>query len=135
MYFCMFSKLCNIFHCTCFKQVLSKFICWKSLQNLCLSTVLVAQGGIITEKSFYRYYCYSFFNSPGKTNYLFYSMQIISLLSCFRWSNVQDSLFATTGRPGNHVNIYHMDHHKVSYFCKYQVFKFGMIVIAVSTLA
>ena len=131
MYFCMFSKFCNIFHFTCFKQVLSKFIWWKLLQNLCLSTVLVAQDGIITEKSFYKYYCYSFFNSPRKTNYFI----IISLLSCFRWSNVQDSLFATTGRPGNHVNIYHMDHHKVSYFCKYQVFKFGMIIIAVFALA
>lgn len=36
----------------------------------------------------------------------------------FRWSNVHDNLFATTGRPGNHVNIYHMEHHKIPVSCQ-----------------
>ncbi|XP_071791981.1 nucleoporin Nup37-like [Asterias amurensis] len=31
----------------------------------------------------------------------------------FRWSRVNENLFATTGRPGNQVKIFHMGHHQV----------------------
>ena len=42
-------------------------------------------------------------------------MNIVLFASYHRWSNVHENLFATTGRPGNHINVYHMEHHKVSF--------------------
>lgn len=36
----------------------------------------------------------------------------------FRWSHVHENLFATTGRPGNHINVYHMGHHKIPVSCQ-----------------
>ena len=45
-------------------------------------------------------------------------MNIVLCASYHRWSNVHENLFATTGRPGNHINVYHMEHHKVSFFHK-----------------
>ncbi|KAJ7330206.1 Nucleoporin Nup37 [Desmophyllum pertusum] len=38
----------------------------------------------------------------------------------FRWSNVHDNLFATTGRPGNHINVYHLEHRKIPVSCVMQ---------------
>ncbi|XP_038073500.1 nucleoporin Nup37-like [Patiria miniata] len=31
----------------------------------------------------------------------------------FRWSRISENLFATTGRPGNQVKVFHMGHHQV----------------------
>ena len=42
-------------------------------------------------------------------------VNIVLFASYHRWSNVDENLFATTGRPGNHINVYHMEHHKVSF--------------------
>lgn len=134
MYFCMFSKFCNIFHCTCFKQVLSKFIWWKLLQKLCLSTVLVEQDGIITEKSFYKYYCYSFFNSPGKINYFIWCKLFRYFLA------LGGQMFRTVYLPqlvvqGTMLTFITWIITRLAFFCKYQVFIFGMIIIAVFALA
>lgn len=38
----------------------------------------------------------------------------------FRWSNVHENLFATTGRPGNYINVYHMEHRKMPVSCQMQ---------------
>ena len=51
-------------------------------------------------------------------NYTARRMNIVLFASYHRWSNVHENLFATTGRPGNHINVYHMEHHKVSFFHK-----------------
>lgn len=39
-------------------------------------------------------------------------------VSKFRWSHVHENLFATTGCPGNHINVYHMGHHKIPVSCQ-----------------
>ena len=51
-------------------------------------------------------------------NYTARRMNIVLFASYHRWSNVHENLFGTTGRPGNHINVYHMEHHKVSFFHK-----------------
>ena len=44
---------------------------------------------------------------------LYINLELESLIFFCRWSNIHQNLFATSGRPGNQVHVYHVDHHKV----------------------